>query len=576
MRGAIPLSLLPFALASCIASAGGSRPAADEPPGEVADSDPTGRDTSAPVVDLTSPSRGAFLDVADSPTIVVEGTVRDDSGSATLTIDGHRIEVDAQGRFRFEDEDAAPGLRTYTLVATDAAGNLGTAAVSVLRGAFGTGPLPVSLQGRLGPAALDAIAGALQAQLDSLDVDALVRGDGQIAETLRIDAVRHGAITIDLTPGRHGIEVALEATSIEVDLRYSGLWDSDIYVRIERASLGGTLRPGLAGGGVVEVDLEGANATLDGFTFDVSGVGGEDLLEDEVEEALEDALLRLLREQVPPLLENKLASLGRPWTFPIADGAAATAHVSALGADEGGVFLAADVDVAVERSPLAPDSPGSLRSPVATPELEVDGLGAAVSRDLVNALLHASWAAGRLHRTIPLGTEAQPTTVAAVTLLVPALRDVAPSDAPVQLVVEPLLPAVLEATDDGGFALAIGELHLRLEALTADGVVPLATLVARIDAPLAFSLQPEGDLSISIADWTLAAEPLDTRPGLPRGPDLAALLEGVIDMFSVDLAGPIARLPLPAVDGLALDDLQLEEPTDAPGWLLATCRAGAQ
>ncbi len=181
-----------------------------------------------------------------------------------------------------------------------------------------------------------------------------------------------------------------------------------------------------------------------------------------------------------------------------------------------------------------------------------------------------------MHRTIPLGTEAQPTTVAAVTLLVPALADVAPSDAPVQLVVEPLLPAVLEATDGGGFALAVGELHLRLEALTAEGVVPLATLVARLDAPLAFALEPEGDLSVSIADWTLAAEPLDTRPGLPRGADLAALLDGVIDMFSIDLTGPIARLPLPAVDGLALDGLQVREATDAPGWLLATCRAGAQ
>ena len=161
--------------------------------------------------------------------------------------------------------------------------------------------------------------------------------------------------------------------------------------------------------------------------------------------------------------------------------------------------------------------------------------------------------------------------MSAVTLVVPALAGLAPADAPVQLVVEPLLPAVLEGAPDGGFALALGEVHLRLEALTPDGPVALVTIGGRIDARLAFALEPEGDLSVSITDWTLAAEPLDARPGLPRGRDLEELLDGVIEMFSIDLAGPLTRLPLPSVGAVVLDDLRVSEAGRPADWLLVTC-----
>jgi hypothetical protein len=94
------------------------------------------------------------------------------------------------------------------------------------------------------------------------------------------------------------------------------------------------------------------------------------------------------------------------------------------------------------------------------------------------------------------------------------------------------------------------------------------TLVGRVDARLAFALEPEGSLSVSIAAWTLEAEPLDTRPGLPRGRELQDLLDGVIDMFSIDLAGPLAELPLPSMDGIVVTDLRVD---DAGDWLVATC-----
>ena len=332
------LGCLAFALAACVASEGPAPSSGTPDAGPAPDTTP--RDSAAPIVELSEPIRGAFVDAAEHPTLRIAGTVTDDTEVQSVCIDGRRVDVDALGRFSLEELAPQPGLHTYTVEAIDAAGNVGTTSTSVLYGSFGTGALTDSLLGSVGPRALDSIALAVERQLEALDLDALVRAQGPIAETLRIEAVRRGGISVALVPTRAGIEVGVDVEGIEVDLRYEGLWDADISVRARRASVGATLRPGLAPDGGIDVDLEDPVASIEGFELDVSGVGGEEILRDEVRDALEAELVRLLREQVPPRLADQIATIDLPWVFPVGERSAASARLTRLGADRRGLFLA--------------------------------------------------------------------------------------------------------------------------------------------------------------------------------------------------------------------------------------------
>lgn len=83
-------------------------------------------DTTPPTVEISAPSDGDNLDL---PTVQVVGTVSDQSAISTVTVNGAATTLKGSG---FSAQvSLTPGSNTITVAATDAAGNVGSASVTV-------------------------------------------------------------------------------------------------------------------------------------------------------------------------------------------------------------------------------------------------------------------------------------------------------------------------------------------------------------------------------------------------------------------------------------------------------------
>jgi RHS repeat-associated protein len=83
-----------------------------------------------PKVTITSPADGAI--VADAAHVAVRGTVVENETAVTLQVNGHDVPIAADGTFQTTLDLTGVSPATITATATDAAGNIGTAKVTVV------------------------------------------------------------------------------------------------------------------------------------------------------------------------------------------------------------------------------------------------------------------------------------------------------------------------------------------------------------------------------------------------------------------------------------------------------------
>jgi hypothetical protein len=93
--------------------------------GDASDTVSVTRDSTPPVVTITAPAPGAEL---DDPVVLVTGTVADASPITALSIDGDPL---APGNSFSVTAPLVEGSNTFSVTATDAAGNTGSASVTV-------------------------------------------------------------------------------------------------------------------------------------------------------------------------------------------------------------------------------------------------------------------------------------------------------------------------------------------------------------------------------------------------------------------------------------------------------------
>lgn len=583
MRRAFPLLPILSMLSACSASFGALGPDEEEDLPAGVDDDPEGAadpDRTAPTIRIDSPAPGAFIDEATVPAIELRGVVEDDRpGAVTVTVGGMELPVGADGSFRQTLQAPAPGVHTFELEATDAAGNVAAAVPSVLYGTFEDGPVSPALVARLGRQALDVAADVVEGRLSGVDFEALVLDENPVAQgiwgTTTIEALRYGPFRVTLAPAQGHLNVSVRLNDVDADLHNDapGPWNQDGWARADAAIVDAEARAWIEVGGGVHVSIENTEVTLDGFDFDVSGIEGESLVRDSLRGVVEGKLEGIVRDRVPGMLEGALSDLDPRWQLDLLGVSAEVALAfESLEVDSAGIELSASVALDVEDAGVAPPSPGSLRTEGDAPRLDGNGVSVAIADDLANAVLHAAWRAGVLHRTaaLPGIGGGDGLTVGALALLLPALGDLAPAAAPVEATIDPQLPPVLALRENGEVAAALGELHVQLTALADDGPVPLLHLVARLDARVAPSFTDAGHISIKLVDWSIVAEPSDPPPGVPRGQEFGALLDSVIDLVAPSIAGSLAEVPIPSIGGLSV-----ESPTATPGgpdgdWLTLT------
>ncbi|MDJ0869887.1 MAG: Ig-like domain-containing protein, partial [Myxococcota bacterium] len=172
--------------------------------------EPGGEDVQAPVVRIDAPAAGSAV----APQVTVRGTVNDASTIVGMRVDGRATLPDALGRFA-SLVDLAPGSNTIAVEATDAAGNTGTAGVTVVVDAIP----PVVTLDPLPPATPDpsvVVSGvtepgaALRVEGGALRVDGVAdAGDGRFSlpVTLRAETVNLLLVSAVDAVGNRGVPV---------------------------------------------------------------------------------------------------------------------------------------------------------------------------------------------------------------------------------------------------------------------------------------------------------------------------------------------------------------------------------
>src|SRR4051812_39442018 len=281
-------------------------------------------DPNPPRVHITSPARGTFA--GDVHSVVVRGTVSDDTRVASLQVNGVDAVIAADGTWTAM-VPVGLGTQLIQAIARDGDGNLGKESRAVV-----VGPLqPIA----------SVVPQAITVALSAETFDALGRGvtgflgAGQLAQTIApanpvIDAgggpdclYVQGSITraevgaattVSLVPQHGGLalDVELDHVSLGAHLDYAvACFDGsrDITIAASHIRVTGTLSAGIAGGGF-DVALTDQSVQITGFDVDLGGVPGEivDLLH--LDSAVLGPIVRVAIERlVVPALNTALTQL---------------------------------------------------------------------------------------------------------------------------------------------------------------------------------------------------------------------------------------------------------------------------
>jgi hypothetical protein len=319
--------------------------------------------------------------------------------------------------------------------------------------------------------------------------------------------------------------------------------------------------------GSLALDISGTEVALDGFDYDVEGIPDfvEDwfegrvrtLAEDTVRDALADFVVPSLFD--PAALRRTVEVLGAPIDVGL--------KLNAASVTSAGLDLRAD---ATATAPQAIHPEPAVR-PTAGAVSTIDGsdLDVAAGVDLLNRLLHATWAAGVLDLTLDEASGLGAGLPLKVALLAAALGDAAdgiPLDTPVVLSLRPLLPPVARL-EKGDRPLVVETGDLLLDVGTAEHGT-LVTVALHFVARGAVQVET---LEAITLDPDLAVEVHADVAETPRGAVDEAAVEQLVQTFAGVIPGLIADqtfafgtdvLPVP----LGLSGARLE--ADARGdWL---------
>ncbi len=302
---------------------------------------PPAPDIDTPVVTLSAPPRGAYLDRTTTPTRFVEvvGTAVDlGSGVASVQVNGQPVVLGANGSFRALIS-LRDGGNAIVAEATDNAGNTGGSVRSVVfaeRADAGAAPLDHAIGARLNEGAMNAVGAVVMAGVvQSGAVPTMLYNGGQpiwrdsttdpifggclLSIQIKIANVQHGTpvLTFDCVNG--SVEATVQVPNVRISAEaddWCGIpwWAITGDVIASRADftlgLNLTVDPVT---GHIDCSPKTSSVTLHGYNVDFTNLPGNIIgifpvasaIRGPIETAIEDAL----RNEVPPRVEAELNAL---------------------------------------------------------------------------------------------------------------------------------------------------------------------------------------------------------------------------------------------------------------------------
>lgn len=388
-------------------------------------------DASAPVIDVTTPTRAQMVSSAGGG-VQVSGTVSDLTGGLVEVTWNGAAETLTQGVLsRPLAKSLVPthGVNSFTVTARDVSNNFTRLAQSFLvapeykpaPNAFDDGVQAhfdkTFLDDGVRTGRVDDLATVAEKAMGAVDVSSLVPSPVVSANgyDVYLRNVRHDAPKVSITPARDLLQVAVRVANLAVDVDAQGFVDVGGTVRADRVDVTLQLEVAVVNG-QPRVTQRTPDIRVENLRFEVhwSIDWLVNLFADRVEAALADALRQQLAAIVPDMVRNLLRQVELNETFtvpaffpgmsPLNVALVATLQTATL--SEGGLDVALRsrasaarrVNWATRGSVMRGGCFGSDSGPPLW-----DGskrLGAALGLDLLNQLLHAVWQGGALE--IPL------------------------------------------------------------------------------------------------------------------------------------------------------------------------------
>ena len=510
-------------------------------------------DLTAPILEISSPPRGAFLVQGQQDRITVKGVATDvATGIKEVSVNGQIAQLSPNGSFTVEVTPTV-GTNLLEVEAEDGAGKKTSNVHAAVYGQFAEWGRPSdnAINARLRADALGVLEDGIVSGLggDLLGGVDLGGGGGDI----EVRGMSYGELDIDLVP-RQGyfdttiriydlvIEIATKQRVLFFDVTITGDISTD------PAELTGklTLRPDGQGG--LSMDLTDVAVQLHDFDLNLDGLAGiiDGLIEGMVEDMATEMLLGVLNGGG---LGDLVGGGGEPLILDILGQQAELAMlITQLDIDPGGITFGTDATFTLPASPDVPPSPGTLKTPNPVPT--GDGgkmVRLSLTDDFVNQILGSLWRSGALNVDVgaalaesedgglPLDLNAGTFSLLVGDEILAFADD---KDTPVGLVLRPLLPpvATIENPEDGIMHVIVGDMLLDFTLEKADGSsVHWASVSTHltIDVKIGLGEDGEADVQLSmdvVAD--LADEPLFDIDDATLEQVIASMIGGLGDSLS--------------------------------------------
>lgn len=553
-------------------------------------------DSTGPQISVEWPSHGEWTTAINE---TVRGAVNDAWSDLSLSINGSPVEVGGDGAYSMP-VSLPWGVSTYTIDASDGAGNNSSSTRAVLSGEFLSrgGRVSDGLAARLceGDGGLGTLELLGEGLIDAQDIDELIPdpvyynrsrncwdpcggwfGGCEVCVTwyelrlrvrnpsvgpsdLLIDPRADGTLRLVATVEDPRLPWTADGAVVGIDYSTSGNMVAD---RIDVELIA---RPRVSNQRLY-LDLVSVNAELVDFDFqwadwvqDVLGFFGYDADEeiaDMIEEAAEDAVA----DELPPLLEETLNDLELAYSFDIGGSEIGLdATFSSVTTTDDAIRLALGTRLHVQDWVRPVDTFGSLYgsyappSPISDPPMQVQ-----VSLDFLNQVAYSAWGAGLLDIREPLGD---------LGLGAEEMALFFPGTEELNLVVDPLLPPVLvPGTGPETYDLQLGDMQLTL--YDGDPAAEQVLIRVYVTAVAGVDLGANGaeSLNASVGNADFWFDVTVPEHNTQAAEDTEALIGALVPLLLPRITDVLGEIAVPSLGGFVIEGVQVDTAGEDDAWL---------
>jgi hypothetical protein len=540
-----------------------------------------------PSITITAPTRGSFT---TTPVTLVQGTVTDPSGVASLTIQGNVVIPAANGSFS-EAVPLDPGLNIIVVEALNTLGLPSKASLALVEGTFApdTQPITNALVGRLNQGTFDAVSRVIESKLGGPTLTQAIMAKnplymGSLAPlgftiaSAEVDATScsFGQPTITLTPVAGALTVAGAIPQVDVVANahdYGGIpFSITGHITADQATISANVAVTITNG-VLATTISNVQVHLDNFGWGLNGFPSilTGLASPLVQSLIENEVAKEVTAIVPQEINKALGGLATPFQQTIMGAQASFDLTPTLAAfDPLGLSLQVDANVQMTQvagyQPLP--APGSFVTSGGAPQ---NGAGPdfaiSVNEDLLNRVGYEAWRSGIMEITVDAQTAPTLGLPAGITLdasfletWIPELVGKLPASDPLAIVVSPKLPPIFRAKPaPDALEAGLGEVELSVYDVAQGGKQLIVSIAIHGRFQAQASLGPTNVITVSVGtaptfDVSVLSSPI--VPDIDRN-GIDNFIQFTVPPMVQILANTWSGFPVPVYPGVTPSNVQM-------------------